>query len=269
MHAPLHDSAVACLAILDWGIGGIDFYRHLVQQEPNVPVIYFSDAGFEPYGLVSPADLYARLERVVAFLAGEGATHVVVACNAASTTLRCLGADCLDTQLPLPCLGVIGPAIAAIKRHPGESVVVLGGQRTIDSGLYQRALRAASKQVRAIVAQPLSALVECGIVAGAQVQEAVAALLPEGETEILVPACTHYTALLPELERQFKPRSVVSPTVETLRHAKMIWDFSESGDASRRFLTTGDSLSMQQAANLAFATPIDRPEHVALDLSRP
>jgi len=37
-------------AILDWGIGGMEFYRLFKENYPDVGVCYFSDASSLPYG---------------------------------------------------------------------------------------------------------------------------------------------------------------------------------------------------------------------------
>ena len=100
------------LAILDWGIGGMDFYRIFKKNYPKVGLCYFSDAGNPPYGKQQRAQLALRLCDIVEFLRQQGISHLVVACNAMSTVLPywSLSVDMNDFQLT----GVIEPTISAI-----------------------------------------------------------------------------------------------------------------------------------------------------------
>ena len=38
------------LAILDYGIGGLDIWRRLRARYPQLDTLYLSDSGFTPYG---------------------------------------------------------------------------------------------------------------------------------------------------------------------------------------------------------------------------
>ena len=46
------------LAILDWGIGGIDFLARLRVRHPGAPVVYWAESGAGPYGKL-PRDALA------------------------------------------------------------------------------------------------------------------------------------------------------------------------------------------------------------------
>jgi glutamate racemase len=147
------------LAVIDWGIGGLGFVRLLAARHPAVPVIYLSDAGCTPFGKLARRPLAARVDAFLEHLAGaHGVDHAVLACNAASTVLANLAAP----SRGIAVTGVIAPAVEALARLPPACIGVIGGRRTIASGLYGRGLRAAGHHVRQRVAQPLSAHVEAG-----------------------------------------------------------------------------------------------------------
>jgi len=149
-------------AILDWGIGGLGFYTLLKSRHPDLPVLYFSDAGAMPNGRLPAPLLAERLRVVLRHLAERGIDRVVVACNAASTVVGEV------TAVP-DVVGVIEHGIGAVREKGkgkrgkgGMTVGVIGGERTIRSGAYGRALRDDGYRVVQRVAQPLSALIEKG-----------------------------------------------------------------------------------------------------------
>jgi glutamate racemase len=61
------------LAVVDWGIGGLSFWCRFAAAHPHVPVVYFSDSGFTPYGKVPRRTLARRVDRVLAHLASAQA----------------------------------------------------------------------------------------------------------------------------------------------------------------------------------------------------
>jgi len=253
------------LAVLDWGVGGLGFYRRFAQAHANVPVVYCSDTGFTPYGKVPRAQLAARVDYVLAYLAdAHGADHAVLACNAASTVLCDLSAP----GRGMPVAGVIAPAIAALAERAPARVGVIGGARTIRSGLYGRGLRAAGHHVCQRVAQPLSAHVEAGRLSSDDVRRDVARITgPLREVEILVLACTHYVALTSLLTERCPRAELFDPVSATLAHVERAWEIggaSDRGGASTRFLTTGDRDAMCRSAKLAFGIELPVADAIAL-----
>jgi glutamate racemase len=251
------------LAILDWGIGGIGFFARFAARHPAVPVVYLSDTGFTPYGKVPRRPLAARVDHALRRLADEhGATHAVLACNAASTVLPHLGVS----RARMPVCGVIAPAVQALCAMPPARIGVIGGWRTIRSGLYGRALRAAGHRVRQRVAQPLSAHVEAGRLTSADVRGDVARILaPLRDVDVLVMACTHYVALAPLLAEHCPQAALFDPVDATLAQVERDWPVSAaSRQAEHRILTTGDPDAMSRAARLAFGVGLDGIEAVDL-----
>src|SRR5947199_174761 len=72
---------------------------------------------------------------------------------------------------------MIEPGIAMAVACGNRRIGVIGGRRTIESGIFGSRLRALGLDVRCRIAQPLSALVEAGELSGARVRAAVAAVL--------------------------------------------------------------------------------------------
>jgi glutamate racemase len=252
------------LAVLDWGVGGLGFLRLLAARHPGLPAIYASDAGFAPYGTVPRAALAARVDRLLAHLAdAHGVTHAVLACNAASTVIGRLAA----ARRGMAVEGVIAPAVAELSRLPPMRVGVIGGRRTIRSGAYGRALRAAGHRVRQRVAQPLSAHVEAGRLDTTDVRGDVARILaPLRRVELLVMACTHYPALAPLLAERCPRARLYDPAAATLAQVERLWAMDSAvteSPAGHRILTTGDGASMRRAARLGFGMELGEIEPLA------
>jgi glutamate racemase len=253
------------LAVLDWGIGGLGVFRLLVARYPAVPVVYLSDAGFTPYGKVPRRALAARVDHLARHLArAHGADHMLLACNAASTVLPDLAAP----QGGIAVCGIIAPALAELARRPPVRIGVIGGRRTVRSGAYGRALRAAGHHVRQRVAQPLSAHVEAGHLATAAVRGDVAAILaPLRGVDVLVMACTHYPALAPLLREHCPRAELYDPAEAALSHVAREWPLASAASPAppaHRFLTTGDPDAMRRSARLAFGVELDRIDRLPL-----
>lgn len=247
----------SCVGIVDWGIGGLDFYRKFKSAFPRVPVRYWSDAGFTPYGKLGETGLRDRLCFVLERLQSQGVTHCVVACNAASSAL--------PLDIGVPCCGVIEPTVGAMltRCDPADQVALLGGERTIRSLAYQAPLEQGGFEVIARVAQPLSALVEAGRLDGDEVARAVAEIAkPIADAPILVLACTHYIALWPELRKVVRARTVIDPAAETLNYVRGRWRFHVDGQAHDVLCTTGAPETMRDSALRAFGVRLGDVEQV-------
>jgi glutamate racemase len=256
------------IGILDWGIGGLGFFRALRRRLPDVPVVYWSDAGQTPYGKLPAAQLAARVRVVTGHLADLGVRRVVVACHAASTVLPALGvadtAGTIDTTAgPVAITGVIAHALRLVRDSGAARVGVIGGRRTIRSGIYRRALATSARAIQQRVAQPLSARVEAGDLTSAALQrELMAILRPLRAVEALLLACTHYPALAAPIAAQLPGVRLLDPVDELMAWVARHW--RRAGPAADRFITTGDPRAMRRAAAAAFGVRLDRVRTVRL-----
>lgn len=240
---------MSALAILDWGIGGLGVRRALRSLAPSLPVTYVSDAGASPYGMLARFALRARLVEMAIAVEGEGASLLVVACNAASTVL--------DVPLPLPSVGMIEPAVAMTAARGLRSVGIVGGHRTIRSGVYRQRLRALGMEVRQRVAQPLSARIEAGHPSGDETDALVARIVrPLAGVEALLFACTHYPAARASFARALPETELLDPAEAVARAALAALGERASERGEDRFITTGDPDAMRAAASRAFGVSI-------------
>lgn len=245
------------LAIIDWGIGGISIYKLITEQLGDLPVTYLSDTGATPYGKMSRPELIARLNAVILFLKQRGVTHLVIGCNAASTALPFLDNAGLRVE------GVIEPAVAMTAKLKPKRLGVIGGRRTVVSGVYRKAFAARGIDISQRIAQPLSGMIESGDIGSVKLRtEARRILSPLKNCSHILLACTHYPAIAPVMSEFVSPRTVfLDPAAELVAKVAK-WRIPNRDD--REFLTTGDPKAMQTAAKAAFGVNIKRPTKVKI-----
>jgi len=246
------------LGIIDWGIGGISVYKLVREQLGDVPVTYFSDTGATPYGKMSPTELVARLDAAIDYLISKRrVSHLVIGCNAASTAIPQLA------DHGIPVVGVIEPAIAMTERLRPRKLGLIGGRRTVVSGVYRRGFGARGMQVNQRIAQPLSAMIESGDTSSGKLRDAARQILsPLRSCSHILLACTHYPAMSPVLSELLPAGTVlINPAAELVKSISL-WNIECGG--TTEFITTGDANAMQTAAHAAFG--VDIPSPVSIEL---
>lgn len=250
------------LGILDWGIGGLSVLQNIQATRPGLQGIYFSDSGSTPYGKMSESEIQKRLTAIFDYLIDRDVTHIVIACNAASTAF-------MDTKeyRGRPIINVISPTVEAVSTMHSKmnfkKIGVIGGDRTVESGLYLQIQDLTKMDVLQASAQPLSALIEQGKIRLEDTQADVVAIMSpliESGIEALVLACTHYPALTPVFKALY-------PSLELIDPANFVSELLPISDSDRpgkmEYVTTGNSQEMQKAALKAFQHPLD-PTTVSL-----
>jgi glutamate racemase len=193
--------ADAPIGVFDSGIGGLTVVRELIRQLPDERIVYFGDTARLPYGPKSPDTVRRYSLEIGAWLLEQGVKVVVVACNTA--TAHALST--LREHLPVPVIGVVEPgARAAVESTRSGSIGVIGTIGTINSGAYERAVRAMLPDATITTrACPLFVpLVEEGWT-DREVTRMVAreylSPLAAAHVDTVVLGCTHYPLLKPIL----------------------------------------------------------------------
>lgn len=253
-------TATRTLGIIDWGIGGIGLLRELDVSAPQLPVVYWSDSGAVPYGKQDTSALRARLRSVVAELARRGCTETMLACHSASTVAHLLD-DC-----PIPVTGIITHAVGAVPVELRGPIGIVGGRRTIASGMYRRALAQRGLRTISRVAQPLSAHIEAGRMGTPEfLRDLRDIIAPIRGAQALVLACTHYPAAAREFGAELPETLLIDPAAAA---AAVIAGTARPGAPAKRiFLTTGDPSAMVRAANLAWNYRIDSACPTSIEIS--
>ncbi len=228
------------VAVLDWGIGGSSCAQGLRARCPDLDIVYLSDSGHTPYGLLPRAALAKRVSRLLAM--GQ-ADLGVLACNAASSVLE-------EVHASHPVEGLVDYGLEVAMEVERGPIGVLAGQRVVTDGLYTRPLRAAGRTVLDSCGQPLSALVERGELSGRHVMEAVAGCISplRGASAVLL-ACTHYAALSEHLRRAMPDVTLLDPVPRMVDVLVDRYGLSEApGAGSLTVFTSGSPSEMRRAA---------------------
>ncbi|MBD0327996.1 MAG: aspartate/glutamate racemase family protein [Pyrinomonadaceae bacterium] len=245
------------LGILDWGIGGVSVYKQVKKRLGEVRTVYFSDTGAVPYGKMSRRELVERLNAVLDFLRSRGVTHLLVGCNAASTAIPDLRREDMKIE------GVIESAVRATARLNPAKLAVIGGRRTILSGIYRRQFAARGIEIEQRVAQPLSGLIESGDTSSEILRrEARKILTPVRSASHILLACTHYPAITGVLQEFVSPDTRFVDPAGALVEKISDWELEKNG--ADVFYTTGGAAAMKIAAFSAFGVKIPRVEKVTL-----
>jgi glutamate racemase len=200
---PVNSVTTQPIGVFDSGIGGLTVVSALRTLLPNESIFYLGDTARVPYGGKSPTTVQRYSLEIAAMLLEEKAKTVVVACNTASA----LALPQLEQTLPVPVTGVILPgARAAIAKTRTGHVGVIGTRATIQSGAYERALRALNPDVRVTArACPLLVpLIEEGWLQSAITDEIILQYLGpllKDDIDTLVLGCTHYPLLRDAIAR--------------------------------------------------------------------
>ena len=258
------------IGIFDSGYGGLNILKSLLRGLPEYDYLYLGDNARAPYGARSFDVIYQFTLQGVKQLFDFGCSLVLIACNTASArALRSLQQDYLPSHFPNHrLLGIIRPSAEALARIPvGDvanrprpeitgKVAILGTRETIRSRSYTLELRklAPSLEVWQQECPIWAALVEAGEITGAGaewfVQRYLLQLLEQcGKLDRVLLACTHYTALLPLIEKHLpeglevltQAELIVERLVDWLeRHPEFEIRLPKTG--TRRFFTTDDPL---------------------------
>jgi glutamate racemase len=243
------------LGIIDWGIGGVSVYRLVKERLGASGIVYFSDTGAVPYGKMSRGELVARLHAVIDFLKTKRVTHVLIGCNAASTAID----DLARTDVVIE--GVIESAVEMTSKIKPKRLAVIGGRRTVLSGIYRKKFASKGLKIAQRIAQPLSGLIESGDVSSDKLRaDSRKILAPIRKSSHILLACTHYPAIADVLKDFVSEKTVFIDPAAALVEKVAGWTISAAGEDE--FFTSGDAAAMKTAAKSAFGVNISNVTHL-------
>ena len=242
------------IGVFDSGVGGLSVLSEIEQRLPNESLVYFADQKHVPYGSRSLDDVRELSEGITQLLLEQGCTLVVVACNTASAAaLKALRSSFPDT----PFVGM-EPAVKPAAEHSTTGkVAVLATPATFQGALFASVVDrfAHDVDVVEIIAPGLVEQIEDGQTAS----EAVESILLESLEPVksqgidtLVMACTHYSFVIPAIQRVLGPAiSVIDPAPAVAMQTVKLWGQQKhDGDTLTgtgtqagtrvRYITSGD-----------------------------
>jgi glutamate racemase len=253
------------IGVFDSGIGGLTVAKEILRTSPTESVVYFGDTARVPYGTKSPETVTRFAVESMHFLLRRDVKLVVVACNTASA----VALDEITRRL-----GVINPgAVAAASATKTGKVGVIGTDATVESGAYQRELKALRDdiEVRAVACPLFVPLAEEGWTdheSARLIADEYLVPLREFEADVLVLGCTHYPLLRSVIQGVMgSDVTLVDSAMETAALVKAVLDSEgiEGAGRGRPTLTVYLSDVPRKFTSIArrfLGRPIDRVERV-------
>lgn len=239
--------------MFDSGLGGLSVLRALMDMNPEVPALFVADQQHCPYGDKSDRFIINRSRAICDWLITQGATHLVVACNTATS----VAIEALRARYSIPVTG-IEPALKPAAAHTvSGKIAVLATAATLRTerfhSLTDRFGR--SVAVHAVTPEGWVDAVENNLTDDETRCKAVArAILPllEGGVDQLVLGCTHYPFLRPFIEKLLPADvRILDPAPAVISHAVSLMNqpagFSAPDRVQYRFYTTGRPEEMDKA----------------------
>jgi glutamate racemase len=263
---------LAPIGVFDSGIGGLTVVRELMRQLPHESIIYFGDTARVPYGPKSPDTVRRYSREIASWLLQQGVKAVVVGCNTA--TAHAL--PTLRDELGLPVVGVVEPgARAAVSASDAGRIGVIGTMGTINSGAYERAIRALTPgaTITTRACPLLVPLVEEGWLDTEATRLIVREYLDPligARIDALVLGCTHYPLLKPLLHDILgAPVRLIDSAEETAAETGRVLverglASPEGGTPRHRFVASDAPQQFLQLGQRFLGTTIDRVETITL-----
>jgi glutamate racemase len=185
------------IGMFDSGVGGLTVARAVIDLLPHEDIVYFGDTARLPYGPRPRDEVRKYALEIMDALVGERVKLLVIACNAASSTVLEEARRAYD----VPIVSVIEPGVrAAVAATRNGRVGIIGTRLTISSGAYDAEIARVAPHV-----EPVSKscprfveLVERGDTTSdelTQLAEEYLSPLKRQGVDTLLLACTHYPLL--------------------------------------------------------------------------
>lgn len=262
----------ARIGVFDSGVGGLSVTREILAQLPGHPVVYLADQARAPYGQRGLEEIRILSGRNAAFLIGQGADVVVLACNTASAAaLRWLRRRFPDRSF----VGMEPALKPAAERTRSGRVGVLATTATFQGELFASLMDrfAGGVSVHCAACPDLVPLVEAGDLGSERARAALRAhlapLLAAGVDQLVL-GCTHYPFLRPLLAEVAGPGvDIIDPAPAVARQVRRLLEArgAPAGDRApprHAFFTTGPAGPFAAALN-ALLGRRDPVAHVDLD----
>ena len=123
--------------------------RAVKELLPQENIVYFGDTKNLPYGNKSADIILQHSLENTRFLGNLGIKLLIIACHTVCTTAY----EDLKKAMEIPVIGMIEPSMSLLKKlHGLERIALLGTRRTVDSGVYQKALQEAEEGIYRVLA---------------------------------------------------------------------------------------------------------------------
>lgn len=191
------------IGVLDSGVGGFSVVSSLLKELPRERLVYLGDTARVPYGTRSKKVITRFALQLTKFLLSQKVKAIVVACN----TISSVSLRKIKTESPVPVIGVVKPTVRiAVKKTKIKTIGVIGTRATINSGVYEREIKALEPQMNVVQqACPLFVpIVEEGLAShpvALLMAKDYLGIFKKSSVDVLILGCTHYPLLKKTIEK--------------------------------------------------------------------
>ncbi len=115
------------IAFFDSGLGGLGVLHAAMKRLPKEEFLFYADEDHVPYGTKSNEDILRFVDDAFAFLAGQGADAVVVACNTATS----VAVKAMREKYSFPVIGMEPAVKPALDAKGNKRVLVVATNVTV------------------------------------------------------------------------------------------------------------------------------------------
>lgn len=248
-----HDAVakLQSIGVFDSGVGGLSILRALHERLPDASMIYVGDVAHAPYGDRSAEHVLERSLQVVEWLAAQGATLVVVACNTATV----LAIEALRARWPkLVFVGVEPGVKPAAARSRTRRIAMMATAATAGSErlLHLIARHAEDAHVHVQACPGLADAIERGVLQGPALFDVLAPHcdpIRAANVDTVVLGCTHYPFIEASIRALLGSEvTVIDTAMAIAERGASLWEQSLpvfDGSPSVRVFSTGATGTMQ------------------------
>lgn len=266
----------ARIGVFDSGVGGLTVLDELHRQLPNESILYFGDTARLPYGDRCQAEILQFVREILTWMGEQGVKMVIMACNTSSA----LGMEIVQSEFPLPILGLILPAARAAIIG-GRRIGVIATSTTVASNAYQQAILEVepTAQVWQVGCPEFVPLIEQNRIYDPYTRAvALKYLSPliDQKIDTLIYGCTHYPHLAPVV-RTLLPEDVtfIDPAAylatAAARELNLLGLRSNAPALPTQFYVSGNprQFSQRSAQWLGYAPKVEKIQLPKLEPNQP
>jgi glutamate racemase len=192
------------IGILDSGVGGLVLARVLSEVLAGYDIIFFGDTARGPFVNNSPAVIRSFALEGARFLHEKGASLILVACHDISST----AATAIIEKIPVNLIDSVTPSVErSLKVSRFKKIGVIGMPTTIESGIYEKKIRAIHPEAKVyssacplllpIVEEGWFKKPETNMIVKKYIQP-----LKIRQIDTLIAACSYYSPLCETIKRK-------------------------------------------------------------------
>ncbi len=226
------------IGILDSGVGGLTAMVPMQEMLPEESVIYFGDSLRMPYGNRTKEEIVFYAQKMIDYLQDKGVKAILLACNTISSHIESLHSDVKLFSI------VEAGCVAAKERVENSSLGIIATCATVDSGVYERKLRAVCPEISLSInssrslPKVIDSQIENTALLNEKIRECIDPIL-ENDPSVrdLILGCSHFPIISEEINGIYPHLKLIDPAVKQVEMLKEYLEENSLTNTSKRTIT--------------------------------